>query len=748
MMRTFSSSDILSHPQKLLREHVKGMLSFASNDLEKDVILFHDIAKAKEPFQRFIRDTSLKVDNKEHSLLSGYFFLLNSKHSDLDTCFGLLAILSHHGNIKNFDVLVKNDNELYLARNFEKSKEFTFWDEVGERARSIDIYSNIEVGYDEFMSKANEMARKTRLLTIKKFQYEDFIKFKSLYSSLLYADKFEAIFDKGKEQGKAIPLKELEDYMTKLPFNEKRNTFRKYVLNSFDANCKLFTLTAPTGYGKTLTALNFALKFGRERIIYALPFTSIIDQTYDIISDIYKDNKDVLVVKAHHKTTVDDVEDKNNDNGDDISEDRYSKIKFLMESFSGYINITTLYQLVFAIFGNKNRDNIKFNQLKGSVVIVDEFQAVPYTFRKDFIELCKIISKTLNTIFIFMSATMPYIENREDFKELSNLDYFEQQDRYEIKWLELGNEDEREANLIAKVKEEAKNKSTLLVVNTIAKAQELYLRFRGEYKTFCLNGYMYDEQKRDVIDNVKALINNGEKVLLVSTQSIEAGVDLDFDVGFREVSPISSIIQTAGRVNRHFGDKKGTLYIFDSVSKYENAIYGNLQLITENILPMFKKRGSVSEKEILAFVEEYFFKIHEQLETERSLIETEINKLAFTDINKKIDQEMSEDYKIGIIIEPSDGFMKDFETELFEINNNKELEKFDRFARLKDHTKLLSKYQVDIGKKEKKRLELILTPIRGVSDLSYLPYNSVSQFSDEYGVKKDINLDTENGTFT
>ena len=136
--------------------------------------------------------------------------------------------------------------------------------------------------------------------------------------------------------------------MTKLPFNEKRNTFREYVLNNFDSSYKLFTLTAPTGYGKTLTALNFALKFGRERIIYALPFTSIIDQTYDIISDIYKDNKDVFVVKVHHKTTVDDVEDKK-DNEDDISEDRYSKIKFLMESFSGDINITTLYQLTFAI---------------------------------------------------------------------------------------------------------------------------------------------------------------------------------------------------------------------------------------------------------------------------------------------------------------------------------------------------------------------------------------------------------------
>lgn len=746
-MCSLSNDNILSHPNKLLREHVNNMLSFISGDLERDIIRFHDIAKVKEEFQEYIRDTSKNIKNKDHSLLSAYFFLCNSKHSDIDTLFGFLAILSHHGKVRNFFNLIENHN-VCLGESFETQYEIEhFWDNVGKRASSLDIYNNLNINMEKLKEKGVKLRGELEYLEYdKKFEYEDFIKFKSLYSSLLYADKFEAIFDKGKEQGKAIPLRELEEYMAKLPFNEKRNTFREYVLNNFDINYKLFTLTAPTGYGKTLTALNFALKFGRERIVYALPFTSIIDQTYDIVSDIYKDNKDVLVVKVHHKTTVDDVEDKNNDNKDDVSEDRYSKIKFLMESFSGDINITTLYQLVFAIFGNKNRDNIKFNQLKDSVVIVDEFQAVPYAFRKDFIELCKIISKNLNTIFIFMSATMPYIENREDFKELSNLDYFQEQDRYEIKWLELGNEDEREVNLIAKVKEEAKNKNTLLVVNTIAKAQELFIRFRGEYKTFCLNGYMYDEQKRDVIDKVKTLMNSGEKVLLVSTQSIEAGVDLDFDVGFREISPISSIIQTAGRVNRHFGDKQGILYLFDSVSGYENLIYGDLQKIVDNMIPMFKERGSVSEKEILAFVEEYFYKIHELLE--KSLIEGEINKLAFADINKAIDQKMSEDYKIGIIIEPSDSFIKDFEAELFEINNNKELEKFDQLARMKDHIKLLSKYQVNIGKEEKERLALILTPIRGVVDLFYLPYNSVSQFSNEYGVKKDINLDTQGATFT
>ena len=744
-MCSLSNDNILSHPNKLLREHINNMLSFISGDLERDIIRFHDIAKVKEEFQEYIRDTSKNIKNKDHSLLSAYFFLCNSKHSDIDTLFGFLAILSHHGKVRNFFNLIENHN-VCLGESFETQYEIEhFWDNVGKRASSLDIYNNLNINIEKLKEKGVKLRGELEYLEYdKKFEYEDFIKFKSLYSSLLYADKFEAIFDKGKEQGKAIPLRELEDYMAKLLFNEKRNAFREYVLNNFDASYKLFTLTAPTGYGKTLTALNFALKFGRERIVYALPFTSIIDQTYDIVSDIYKDNKDVLVVKVHHKTTVDDVEDKNNDNKDDVSEDRYSKIKFLMESFSGDINITTLYQLVFAIFGNKNRDNIKFNQLKDSVVIVDEFQAVPYAFRKDFIELCKIISKNLNTIFIFMSATMPYIENREDFKELSNLDYFQEQDRYEIKWLELGNEDEREVNLIAKVKEEAKNKNTLLVVNTIAKAQELFIRFRGEYKTFCLNGYMHDEQKRDVIDKAKALMNNGEKVLLVSTQSIEAGVDLDFDVGFREVSPISSIIQTAGRVNRHFGDKKGTLYIFDSVSGYENLIYGDLQKIADNMIPIFREKDSISEKEILAFVEEYFFKIHKLLE--KSLIEQEINKLAFADVNSKIDKEMNEDYKIGIIVEPSNNFIKDFEAELFEINNNKELEKFDQLARIKDHIKLLSKYQVNVGIKEKDRLAL--TPIRGLSDLSYLPHNSVVQFSNEYGVKKDINLDTEDGTFT
>ena len=128
------------------------------------------------------------------------------------------------------------------------------------------------------------------------------------------------------------------------------------------------------------------------------------------------------------------------------------------------------------------------------------------------------------------------------------------------------------------------------------------------------------------------------------------------------------------------------------------------------------------------------------------MIEKEINKLAFADINQKIDQKMSEDYKIGIIIEPRENFIKDFEAELFKIINNKELEKFDQIAKIKDHVKLLSKYSVNIGIKEKDRLAL--TPIKGLSNLFYLPHSSVFYFSDEYGVKKNIDFDIEEVVFT
>ena len=731
MKESILFDEFWSHPNKLLENHIKNMISPDDDELGKQVKLFHDIAKLKNNFQIYIRDTSNDKLDKNHSLLSAYFFLLNSKFDEIPTLFGFLTIVSHHGNVVNLMTLAREANKF-----FKNQKELEQWDEVAGAAKNIKIYSGLSTKKDEFLDRAEKLRQYLVLSQYRhKFTYEDFINFKSLYSNLIYSDKFEAIFGMPKQQTKYIPIDVLESDIQNLPLNEKRDAFRNFVLNNFDENYKLFTLTAPTGYGKTLTALNFALKFNKSRIIYALPFTSIIDQTYDIVAKIYK-NSDILVSKAHHKTTI----------GEEnlTQEDRYSKIKFLMESFSGEINVTTLYQLIFALFGNKNKDNVKFNQLKNSVVIIDEAQAIPYNFRKDFILLCEIISQRLGTIFIFMSATMPVIKS-EKFKEISNLDYFSKQDRYVIKWLDIGGEDE----LLEKICEAASDKNTLVVVNTIKKAQELFTKLRDKFNCFCLNGYMYDDHKRATIEAVRYAIDKSKvdplasKILLISTQSIEAGVDLDFDIGFREVSPISSIIQTAGRVNRHFGATRGELYVFPEISKFTNLIYGDLYKVSGTILSDLKQK-EVRESEILEISNLYFQKISNQLENLH--IKSEIEKLEFENINQKIEDIMNDNHKQTLIIEPEENFIKDFEAKIFEIKNSPN-EKFTIRDLFKNHIRKLSKFSINVALKDMNKLMPNLKQINGLKDMFYLPFGSSYFYSAECGLKKDTNLDITDEVF-
>jgi len=731
MKESILFDEFWSHPNKLLENHIKNMISPDDDELGKQVKLYHDIAKLKNNFQIYIRDTSNDKLDKNHSLLSAYFFLLNSKFDEILTLFGFLAIVSHHGDVVNLMTLAREANKF-----FKNQKELEQWDEVAGAAKNIKIYSGLSTKKDEFLDRAEKLRQYLVLSQYRhKFTYEDFINFKSLYSNLIYSDKFEAIFSIPKQESKDIPIDVLESGIQNLPPNEKRDAFRNFVLNNFDKERKLFTLTAPTGYGKTLTALNFALKFNKSRIIYALPFTSIIDQTYDIVAKIYK-NSDILVSKAHHKTTI----------GEEnlTQEDRYSKIKFLMESFSGEINVTTLYQLIFALFGNKNKDNVKFNQLKNSVVIIDEAQAIPYNFRKDFILLCEIISQRLGTIFIFMSATMPVIKS-ENFKEISNLDYFAKQDRYVIKWLDIGGEDE----LLEKICEAASDKNTLVVVNTIKKVQELFTKLRDKFNCFCLNGYMYDDHKRATIEAVRCAVNKSKvdplasKILLISTQSIEAGVDLDFDVGFREVSPISSIIQTAGRVNRHFGATRGELYVFPEISKFTNLIYGDLYKVSGAILGDLKQK-EVRESEILEISNLYFQKISNQLEILH--IKSEIKKLEFENINQKIEEIMNDNYKQTIIIEPEENFIKDFEARIFEIKNSPN-EKFTIRDLFKNHIRKLSKFSINVALKDMNKLMPNLKQISGLKDMFYLPFGSSYFYSAECGLKKDTNLDITDEVF-
>jgi len=709
-------NQFLSHPDKLYIDHILNMLDSDDSALEREVKKFHDIAKLKNNFQIYIRDTSKEVKNKNHSLLSAYLFLLNSSFETKETLFGFLAIASHHRDVENFFVLTEDNR--YIGKYAINSKELNFLDEVVLNAQKLNFYDTIESKTSLLEVQIKRYQRYLRSFKFRKsFDYSDFIDFKKLYASLIYSDKYEAIFGIQKESKKTIDEKILKNYIDSFSYHEKRDNFRKFVLRNFDNRHNLFTLTAPTGYGKTLTSLEFALKFNKEKIIFALPFTSIIDQIEKVIGNIFKPS-DINIFKVHHKTTIDE----------NIDEDRYSQVKFLMSSFSGEINITTLYQIIFALFGNKNRDNIKFNQFKNAVVIIDEAQAIPYAFRQDFIKLCELVSKQMNAVFIFMSATMPIMP--DNFKEISNLDYFKDQNRYILKWLRLENGQE---SLIQAVREKAQTQHTLCVVNTVKKAQELYLKFRDDFECYCLNGYMTDSDKQKTVEIVsERLMQNETKILLISTQSIEAGIDLDFEVGFREVAPISSIIQTAGRVNRHFGDHQGVLYIFDDICGYSDLIYGDIQQISQAIFEILQEK-EVRESDILEVTQLYFEKIKNQLEN--FYIKKEIEKLEFFTINQKIETIMdNKNPKKLIIIEPYDGFIQEIEDKLYQIRKE-EKDKFRQKDLVQAEVKKLLKYGVNISEKDIKTIATSLNKVGSLHEMIYLPAGA-EEYSSKYGFKK------------
>jgi len=327
-----------------------------------------------------------------------------------------------------------------------------------------------------------------------------------------------------------------------------------------------------------------------------------------------------------------------------------------------------------------------------------------------------------------MSATMPIMSN--GFREISNLDYFKNQNRYILKWLNLGNGQD---SLIQKVEEVAQTKHTLLVVNTIKKAQELYLYFKDNFECYSLNGYMTDSDKQRVIKEVsKRLSQNERKILLVSTQSIEAGIDLDFEVGFREIAPISSIIQTAGRVNRHFGEYQATLYIFDDICEYSDLIYGDLQLISKTIFEILQEHN-VEEKNILELSENYFKKIKNQLEN--LLIEEEIKKLEFVTIYQKIENIMDgQDFKQLIIIEPYYGFIKEIEDKLYRIRKE-EKDKFRQKDLVQGEVKKMLSYGVNVNKKEVEKFMTPIDKVKSLHEMIYLPAGAV-EYDIDYGVKK------------
>jgi len=634
----------LSHPDKLLSSHIQNIAAFDAEDVPFCIVArFHDLGKVTDSFQDYIRKT--KKSANPHAFISGVLFLLHHKDSlDSKTAIlGINAIISHHGRLKSYKNII---NELVGGNLLPLAKAQI--EEIYAKESAISYFGLQNICFE----KLEDFALDNDSLN---FTLDDYLRQKELFSKLIYADKFEAIFSKTPQKNsKVYPIENINAYKAGFSKNDFRDNARSIVFENFTANknASIYLLTAPTGIGKTLLSLELASTIkelqNKERIIYTIPFTSIIDQSAAIFEKIFPN----AITKHHHKSEY-KTEDEEGQNRD------YDRAKFLTESWSEPFIVSTFYQLFFALFSNENSENIKFHSLKNSVVVMDEVQAIPHQLWSVMPQMFEKLAEKLNMTFVLMSATMPLLAKGYELadKEL----FFGKQNRYVLEFLELGEASEESKLLELKeaiLKSYKSGKSVLCVVNTIKNSKRLFGLLKKELKEklFCLNSYMLPSDREATIKSLKeGESNQVREKILISTQVVEAGVDLDFDVGFRELAPLSSIFQTAGRVNREGKKKEARVFVFDTLGF---GIYDkSLMQATKNHLLEKLKKLALEEKNILEIIEGYFETAKRTLGDSKN-IEESIKKFDFDAIDTaikeifKTEDQMTESVCLGVDLKP------------------------------------------------------------------------------------------------
>lgn len=353
--------------------------------------------------------------------------------------------------------------------------------------------------------------------------------------------------------------KKLNSFKIETKLQESRSIIQEQVYKSVESNANVYTLNMPTGSGKTLcsirAALKTAIKNKKKRIIYVIPYVSIIEQTAKVFEDIFGD---VLPVLQHH-SNYDFDDDKNEDENEITSE----KLKRSCENWDAKLIVTTNIQFFESLYHYKGRRLRKLHNLADSVIIFDEIHMLPIDYIQPCLRAIGYVTKYLNSTAILMSATMPnYDKFMERYmsgvkienavKDTSLFNVFDKC-RYEyIGKCEL-------ASLAEKAQE---YDNALIIVNKRKTARELYDICSGN--KYHLSTYMTPLHRSEIIAKIKEDIKNGINTTVISTSLIEAGVDLDFKAVFREIAGIDNILQSGGRCNREGKMDMGDVFVFET----------------------------------------------------------------------------------------------------------------------------------------------------------------------------------------
>jgi CRISPR-associated endonuclease/helicase Cas3 len=696
-------------PYLLLQEHIAQVQKAAQFILDSHsfpniyshtqsvldaIVRCHDLGKGSPAFQRYIENPKkYRGDKREksHTGLSAVQAILWARAQNwvaLDILALIQVVAGHHSGFRDLsglhfylqpddgDVLEhqwKNLNRLELEKASGLANLCNFDDDFSEA--SFWLFDDIDV--EKYLAQIpQDKALNFRLWT------------QFLFSILLEADKAFLALRKAeigiyfKRADYTLPPRIIESYIQgfeKKSFDDLRNNARKkllqYTAEYTDSRC--FTLTLPTGAGKTLLAASWAL-IQREtmrtekttpKIIVVLPFLSIIDQTEkdyhrtlichgyalgipSIVELVKRDYQDIIentdavpsgqndLVMASHSLSERQRSDIENDDA----------AEFFLDTWRSEIVITTFDQFLLALFSPKTKHLMRFHHLLDAVMILDEVQTLPAKLWDLVNQSLQNLCQLGNSKILMMSATQPgllepAIELAGEYAEVAAL--FAQCKRYQIHFKHRENKEIEDflETLPARIQIwiEAK-KRVLITVNTRATAKKIWHKLKIYFKEIPVYLISADVTPRDRMEKIKR-IKAGEFCLVVSTQTIEAGVDIDMDVVIRDFAPLDSIIQVAGRCNRNAekGEYGGYVEVISLTSRNktdaEKIYLDQLLRFSREILD---SKEFVTEDETFALSKAYFYLIKKKKDTGKELTQKFAYWQAMPDIHKELRQDVGE----------------------------------------------------------------------------------------------------------
>jgi CRISPR-associated endonuclease/helicase Cas3 len=549
------------------------------SELSRVAGLMHDIGKYSAAFQRRLEGLKRPVD---HSSAGAIELIHLFKAIPQKTLAELLAycIIGHHTGLPDYGSTI----------------------DLGETGTmQARLKSNLE-DYSAYKSEI-DLAALTLPPRLAIRPLEKHLRFslafltRMVYSALVDADfqDTQAFMDGKKPRGEYANIEALcqkfNHFLLRYSdpqgeINRKRTETLKNCIEKASEKPGFFTLTVPTGGGKTLASMAFALNHasmhGLKRIIYVIPFTSIIEQN----AAVFKDCLGAENVLEHHSNF--DWEPKHltdGENPDDQTNSALAKLRLAAENWDIPVVVTTNVQFFESLFANRSSRCRKLHNIAKSVIIFDEAQMLPREYMLPAMDAVWELVTNYSASAIFCTATQPalqkFLPTGTQFMELAPApqELFDFYRRVQV--ISLGKLPDVE--LLSQMNAHLQ---ALCIVNTRKHARGLFGGL-DEDGRFHLSTLMCPAHRKATLLEIRTRLKSGQACRVVSTQVMEAGIDVDFPVGYRALAGLDSIIQAAGRVNRERRTPSGDIYVFEPDSEFVKGV------------PSYIEQGSAVARSIL-----------------------------------------------------------------------------------------------------------------------------------------------------